>query len=442
MTLQRIFYVHWRARCASARHRAGATAAVGLAAAFLACSDAGPEPLALDTTPGTDQSYRIQVTNDGPTLDQRVRITEDTLSIVPVPGGMQGAAAASLAMPAGEDQITLVLLAEVDPPAVNETTIQATHITMYGGDKAYVSYNVQGPVYRGGIDVFNVGNEDRPKLISQALFEDTDISAVDYKAGYLYLATATGDGGFASPAVLEEIMLDRGRLTAFSRRVDVPSYAATGVWAAREQVLVTSGDGADGGLSILSRTTLELESMVSFRDARAVAVDGNVAVAMKGTPGGLYVVKRTTGQVLATWEPGGANIPESKSTIEIHGNLVLMAAGDEGTKVVSLQDGQVVAQLPAPIVQGIAPELTVTNAVTARGNLVFMANGAAGLYVARMTVSVDGNAADLELVGKVAFSDGPSTNFALARGNVLFVATGLGGLKIVRIEGLPDDDEE
>jgi hypothetical protein len=409
----------------------------------LACSDAheslGPEPV-----PGFEQSSRILVNNDLVRLDDRVRLVERELRLVPMSEATAGSSGAALRMPDPDDEVVLILRAEVDPPDLGGTTIQATHIALHGGF-AYVSYNVQGPVYRGGVDVFDVRNVRQPTLISQALLEDTDVSALDQFDGFLYLATATGETGFRSPAVLEEVMLDGGRLTAFSRRVDLPSYAATGVRVHGNQVLVTSGDGGDGGLSLLTRRTLDLEAIVNFRDARAVEVHGNLAIGMKGTPGSLYVIDRNSTQAVATWEPGGANIPESKSTIKIFRNFVLMAAGDEGTKLVSMQDGDVVAEVPAPIVDGVPPEYSVTNAVTARGNLVFMANGGAGLYVARIRTNEDDDEKDVELdlVGKVAFEDGPSVNFVAAKGNVLFVAAGEGGLKIAQIgRGAPVAAEE
>lgn len=414
------------------RGRIGARVAPVLLGAVLACSDTSYESLGPEPVPGFEQSSRILVNNDLVRLDHRVRLVERELRLVSMSEPTAGSSGAALRMPDPDDEIVLILRAEVDPPDLGGTTIQATHIALNRGF-AYVSYNVQGPVYRGGVDVFDVVNVRQPTLISQALFEDTDVSALDQFDGFLYLATATGETGFRSPAVLEEVMLDRGRLTAFSRRVDLPSYAATGVRVSGSQVLVTSGDGGDGGLSLLTRRTLDLEAIVNFRDARAVEVHGNLAIGMKGTPGGLYVVDRNSTQVLATWEPGGANIPESKSTIKIFRNFVLMAAGDEGTKLVSMRDGEVVAEVPAPIVDGVPPEFSVTNAVAARGNLVFMANGGAGLYVARIRTNEDETDGVLEVVGKVAFEDGPSVNFVAAKGNVLLVAAGEGGLKIVQI---------
>ncbi len=434
MTLTR----HSDVRFSRARTYAGLAAGLVVLAS---CSDGGLAPVPPREIPGVDQAHRIHVTNEERVLGRRVRYTTTPpLFIVQAKRNVLEEGLKELRMPPERAGLRLVLRAEVDPPELSGQTIQATHVVLDNG-YAYVTYNVQGPVYRGGVDVFDVRNTERPELISQALFDDADVSAVDHEDGMLYLATATGDPGFASPAVLEEIMLEDGRLTTFTRRVDLPSYAATGVRAVDDQVLVTSGDGEDGGLTILGRNTLDPEFVVNFRDARDVAVYGSLAIGMKGTPAELYVVDRRHGQLLRSFAPGGANIRESKSTIRIFRNFVLMAAGDEGTKIVSMEDGRVAASLPAPIVDGIPAYFTVTNAVTEHKGYVFMANGGAGLHVARITVSDDGDAT-LQMIGQVEFPDGPSVNFVAAKKNVLFLASGEGGLKILEIVSDKDDDDD
>ncbi len=411
-------------------------------ATAFACSDGALGPVGPETDPPL-ASPRIQVINDAADLAHRVRVVEGrSLPILAVPGTVSQMPGAPSRMPEAPPSLTLVLRAEVDPPDLGGLTIQATEVDLDRGI-AYVSYNVQGPVYRGGVDAFDVRHVATPLLLSQALFEDTDVSSLDQHGGYLYLATATGDPAFTSPAVLEAVALDGIRLTAISRRVDLPSYAATGVTVVGDQVLVTSGNTDEGGLSILDRGSLERETLIPFRDARDVVVQGNIAIAMKGTPAELYVVERTAGTVLRFYSPGGANIPESKSTIKIFRNFVFVAAGDEGTKLVRLSDGAVVATLPTPQVEGLPPEYAVTNAVSAHGNLLFMANGGAGLYVAQIVVNETGTDAALELVGRVDFGDDSSANYVAAKGNVLFVASGLGGLKIVEIaNGAPTIVEE
>jgi putative pyrroloquinoline-quinone-binding quinoprotein len=381
---------------------------------------------------GSEPAGRFTVTNSRAQLAGRVHYARGVkLRIEPGLGGVTPSEAVTLrhsplAVPSG---VSLRLLAEVDPPELQGTTLQATHIAMHRG-KVYVSYNAQGPLFMGGVDVFNVvPPRGVPELISSALYPDTDVNAVDSKDGKLYLATATDNPEFATQAALEEVDLDGDLLTSVSRRVGLPSYAGTGVAVDGGLVFATSGDGPDGGVAAFDALTLEQLWRSEFADARAVTVDGGTTVTMSGQPCTLRMFDAAAAGPTATGSccPGGANYPHAKSTVAIHQGLAFVAAGDEGTKVVRLADGVVTSVVPVPPVAGLAPELTVTNAVAVSGNLVYMANGGAGLWVARLRHD------QLEVVGKIEFGDGPSVNFVAARGNLLFVATGTGGLRIVQV---------
>ncbi len=409
---------------------------VGIAGVSLtvACADVGhfqePEDV--------QQPGRIVVQNDEAVLRGRVRLVSEPLTVVPV-----GPAAAAPRSPA-DGSFELVLVAQVAPPELDGTTLQASHSAIHG-NKAYVAYNVQGPERKGGVDVFDVSNLDNVTLESAALFDGTDVSALDlHGATQLYLATATDDAAFATPAVLEVVELQGGKLTAQSSRIDLPSFAGTGVRIQGSTAYVTSGTGGDpvGGLSIFDAATLTLASFDAFEDARAVDVKGDYVVAMRGTPGELRLYDSATGAFSTSYASGGANVPESKSTVFIARKCAFYAAGDEGLRVVDLASGATVVTLPVPDIDGVALEDEVTNGASASGNLVFIANGGAGLIVAEATHTLDAesNAGcgsesfGLTVLGQVQFPDGPSANYVGSKGNLLFVANGRGGLSVVRIQ--------
>ncbi len=384
------------------------------------------------------QEGRITVETDLAVLRGRVRSTSERLSIVPVvPGTVVPRSPA-------DGSFELVLVAEVDPPELGGTTLQASHSAIHG-NKAYVAYNVQGPERKGGVDVFDVSDPADVTLESAALFDDTDVSALDLKgATELYLATASDDGAFSTPAVLEVVDLQGGQVTTQSTRIDLPSYAGTGVRVQGSTLYVTSGTGGDpvGGLSIFDAATLELSSFDAFEDARAVDLKGDYVVAMRGTPGELRLYAAASGAYSTSYASGGANVPESKSTVFIAKQCAFYAAGDEGLRVVDLASGSTVVTLPIPDVDGVELADEVTNGASASGDLVFIANGGAGLFVAQATHDLDdesgvGCGSDnfgLQVLGQVQFPDGPSANYVESKGSLLFVANGRGGLSIVRID--------
>ncbi len=427
------------------------------------CSDGSftdPTGESQDSQPGvaTEQVAHLVVQNDATVLRQRVTYMGGLqLVLTPLPASVAPNTAASNQDDDDEDDFRMLLVAEVASPELNGTTLQATHVVVRG-KSALVSYNVQGAERAGGVDVLDVHNLDEVILTSEALFLNTDVGALDLHDRRLFLATSTGDEGFESPAVLEVIQMDKDTLTEETVRVDLPSFAGTGVVAHGNSVFVTSGTGGPGvgGLSAFSLNSLERNFFAEFPDARAVDIHGSEVVAMRGTPGEIRIFDRGSGELERVFPSGGANIAESKSTVQVARGLIFYAAGDEGLRVVDFKTGDVVAELPVPDIKGVDPANAVTNAVSIHGNLVFLANGGAGLFVARANKDLDdeddedetgdgGGNQDtfgIDLLGRVEFPDGESVNFVGGRGNLLFVATGRGGLKIIKIERDDDDDNE
>src|SRR5215217_2076058 len=81
--------------------------------------------------------------------------------------------------------LNLTLTAEISSPVVNGDTLQATSVHLAGGF-AYVSYNLQGERYRGGVDIIQIRSGSNAELRSQVLFDSTDVHSLYYD-GDLYL---------------------------------------------------------------------------------------------------------------------------------------------------------------------------------------------------------------------------------------------------------------
>lgn len=310
--------------------------------------------------------------------------------------------------------------------------MQATHVVLTG-DYAYVTYNVAGSTYLGGVQ-----NKNFPTLLSQAIFTNTDVSAVTYDNGKLYLAEATSDTNFLYPAVIEEIVLQSNTISLNTRRKGISSFVATDIKAYGGKLFASSGSGgpAVGELTVLDAATLNEITSYQFLDARAVNVYSNLITIMQATPARLRVYDGTTNAFVKSITVGGANIADSKSTANVVLSRAFVAAGDEGMKVVSLTTDAVVDSIPRAIVAGLDPSLTVTNAVSVNNDLVFLANGEAGVYVAQAAINLETTSAgntNLVLLGKMQFGAQQSANFVASSGDILFIAGGLGGLKIVEV---------
>ncbi|MDH4275470.1 MAG: hypothetical protein OEW08_10560, partial [Gammaproteobacteria bacterium] len=374
-------------------------------------------------------TQRISVDNDPEQLGSRVSyqqtvVSIDTSQVLSKTGPSSYAVASAPAQ-----DVTLALVAEVSPPTINGLTLQATEVRVLG-NRAYVTYNYQGDTFAGGIEVFDISRPSAPKLVSSALFDDTDVNGVAIQGDTLYLASATSNSAFSSPAILEVMNLQGGLLTSSSTVIGLPSYAGTDVDIAGNYIYVTSG-AANGVLSIFSRNDLNLWSRVSIDDARGVDADSEAIAVVAGTPGRIHTHDYTTGIALSQYNLTGATIPNSKSTVEIKQGKAFLGMGDGGAQIICLDTGVVMATINPPVIAAFPPERTVTNAVTAYKRAMFIANGEAGVYVALADQNFNANRCvvnNLTVVGKLQFAQEQSVNHIVYRADMLFVASGLGGV--------------
>ena len=333
------------------------------------------------------------------------------------------------------------LTAEVDPPVYEDNILQATHVNIKD-DYAFVTYNTRGPKWQGGIEIFDVSDIHNPVIVSSAILSNTDVSAVDYADGKIYVVGATGDfeeKGFASPAFMQVISLDA--TMAFDKVetiIDIPSFAGTDIKVVAGQIYATSG--STGDLSIFD-ASYTLNGSREISDARSVDANSDHLYVLQGQDGRVNVFNLSDAAYTETYHVGGANIPESKSEIAVSDEYIFAALNEGGLSILNL-DGSMKQSIPKPVTPaGALDENHVTNSVSLNGDLVLMGNGESGIHIGGLIAEEDDK---LWMLGAMEFGEAQSANFVESKDNVIFVATGLGGLKILAIsidEGVPDDVE-
>jgi hypothetical protein len=402
------------------------------------------------TSPNSELDARASIVNDEAALAARVIDYTDEYGVstveVPLDGGssVTGYAPQRLASspaPLAPAPLTLFLLAEGKPPSVGGILLQATSIAA-NGNKVAVSYNNAGLPQVGGIDVYNIANGSKSQLKSQALFADAKANAVTLNDSYLYLAGADNTD---TPAHFEVLRLNGSNLTLTgNNRVPLPSFAGTCAFASPRYVYTTSGDA--GALSVYNPDNA-LVPLKTFplHDARWVDVSGGTVAVVQGTPGRVSIFHEDTitsaSGPAATFPFPGANVPESKSTIQVVNGKAIVAAGDNGVQVISLATGKVLGWVPLPDnnVLGLPKSAVVTNAVTVDaspgGTLMFISNGEAGVYVAQSDTPFSQDWGEtprtITVVGKIRFGNLQSANHVSYGNGILIVAAGTGGIKIV-----------
>ena len=401
----------------------------------LSCVDA--------TGPGNQSNDRISIVNDAGTLAARVTYFNDSIPIdttgvgYPSPSAPAGVDALGRSSAASQVVFNLHLKAEVAPPTVSGQVLQATSVSIVG-NLALVSYNMIGNPYLGAIDVIDISNKNHPVLMSEAVFQNTDVSAVTTYGANVYVAEATGDTGFASPAVFELMQLQGSNLVlSGNQRKALSSFVATSVTASGSKAYATSGDG--GGLFVIDPAAFSVTSSVPLHDARWVAVGGGKVVVVQGTPGQISVYNESNMSFVGTFPFLGADIAESKSQAEVVGGKAFIAAGDSGVQVLSASTGLKVGSVPGPSPDslGLSPSVVVTNAVAIDQDLMFISNGEAGVYLAQGSQIFSSTGSEtlqtITMRGRLRFGNLQSVNHVALQSGILIIAAGLGGLKIVQV---------
>ncbi len=399
------------------------------------------QPLTLacpaEATPGDEQNSRVFITNDESALASRVTLYDQDVLVDPAAAVFDGTLVTAAAK---TPNYTLKLVAEVSSPVVSNQTIQATSVHKAGKEKHFVvSYNMAGATRLGALEYFDLKDPKKPKLKSQALFVDTDVSSVTDENFTTYAAEATSDPSFGAPAVLETIRNKKKKfILAGGTRIGLPSFAATSVAVTGKRLYVTSGNTGD--LVVFDRKKLSELFRVTLDDLRWVDVAQHRIVAVQGTPGRLAVYDDKTFQQIAVWPFTGADIPESKSTVDVVGGKAFIAAGSAGLQVISIETGAFLGSVAMPVVPGLDPSVTVANSVSVTKKAAFISFGEAGIYLAVMTEDPAKTGSEtpvsLSVLGKLQFGALQSANHVAFRGEHLIVAAGLGGLKVVEAKFL------
>ncbi len=408
------------------------------------------------TSVAPDQANaRVAITNTPFFLDARVINTSEAVAIdapPPVAPVMAGDSPPAL----NAAGVSLTLVREIDPPVVEGEVVQATSIWLKSASQAVVSYNMVGAPRLGAIDYITNINQKKPTLSSSVAFNDSDISAVSTDGSWVYAAEATNDPAFPFPSVLERFKVQGQNLVLQDNsRLALTSFAATSTMATNNAVYATSGSTGE----VFAFGTNDLSPLGQFPldDARWVDWDqtgGRIVVAQGAPPnmppdmqGKLSVFAE--GQfpggsmtLLNTFQFLGADVPESKTTVEIAGGKAFIAAGPQGVQIMCLDDGSIVGSVPRPdpAALGLDPAVVMTNAVTVDGDLMFISNGEAGVYVAQADADFNASPCNtplqITMLGHLQFDDLQSANHVAYKNDYLFVAAGLGGVKIVEVDNL------
>lgn len=334
-------------------------------------------------------------------------------------------------------------VAEVASPVFNGYELSATHVDIID-NKAYVSYNVQGNVYAGGIEVIDLENPAFPSLISQLFFNGNDANAVvaDVEGTNanrdVYLALSS----FKKGAVLRKLNTQNGLFTEdfsdlnLSKSISGISASANGVSCTNDFIYVTSGQSV-GGVFQVDKSSFTVLNTDEFQAAKYVVTNGkNIGSKQVSLSTGddaklhIYSIDQSLNKQVfdigAIYHQNVDNPYDGKAAmfIDQQSNNCFVSMGVNGMKAFNILTGDEVYKSPANM-------LTTgnTNGLSKDDLFIYLANGADGLYIAKLPAS----SGEIIPVQVWDMDETPaSANLVRSSDEWLFVAKGGGGLKILR----------
>lgn len=361
---------------------------------------------------------------------------------------------------------TLQLIGQIKPLEFEGHILQASGIyikrhSLKTNRRVYISYSTRGEKYLGAVQIlevkkkytrldnFYLDQKNRlrfdpklvPEVVQTVIFKNFDINTIHVRSNKLFLGGGTSDPLFKTPAVLEIINLNDGLISKNpeSKRVDLPSYTVTSVIAVKKKIYAATGDRYGGVVELPSAKSLknglshfeELPyRLYEIDDVRDLAFDKENIYAVKGTDAGLWILSRTDnkseGKLINL---SGATIPESKSTIELTRDSIILALGDGGTQIIDKKTFNIKAVIPQANHYKNNQSLSVTNAASGRFRELYVADGEAGARV----FSYDPKNKNFTLSSKITFGDGKSVNEIKYVNGFLIIANGMDGVKIARL---------
>lgn len=395
-----------------------ATLLIATASFVVSCNDSAENPI----------NSEILINTDSEQLSQRLTLDGSGVIGISAPSNPSG----RMLDDDDAEKVSLVLISQASSPIYEGNTLQATHVDI-DEDYAYVSYNTAGPTYLGAVEIIDISDVYKPKIVSQAIFKNSDISAVEYRDGMLFLAMAidVDNSEVNEPANMGVVNVANGQFTSDFKYISVPGFVATDITTTSDLTAIVSG--SNGVLTVFDRN-LNKRSEVAIEDLRSVAFGENRLAILSGTKGASILNANSLTE--STSISLGSDEPQAKRTIAIEDDHLYIAEGKNGAGIYRSDNGRQVAKLSIPInPENVEQGDIVTNAVSVEDDLLFMANGAAGISI----TDVD-EEDDVEQYG-VLDLDG-SSNFVRFEKKFIFVATGSGGLQILKLMDAEDDEDE
>ncbi len=326
-------------------------------------------------------------------------------------------------------------VANVSSPVVDGYTLSATHCNIVGS-RAYISYNKQGDIHRGSLEIIDINDPANPFIDMQVDFLLADINAITVEnSSIVWLAASHKNHG----ATVYKINVDTQQVD----RINLSNSLAGGISASANGIAITndflivSAGKTFGGTFFLDKNSLEVVSVDPYSNCKYVDVIGpeNNTTYISLVTGASAQIKTgiVNEQSLENEWPLGnithTNVNEAnrgKNTLHLdpfNDDRVYVAMAREGLKAFDIATG-----MQTNISSGTMLLEGNTNGVTLDEDYMYIANGADGIAIGDHVSS--GEEINPMFVWDKA-EQPASVNYVTAQNDWIFVCKGLGGFDIL-----------
>lgn len=163
----------------------------------------------------------------------------------------------ALTTPSGRN-VKISFIADVKAPVVNGFTVQATDM-FRDKNNVFITYNTQGEISRGGLQIADISNPKQPKLITEIKTPTWDFNAIRIKHPYAYVVGAHTQ----YLAYMWVFHIANPKQPKLVGELSLPSFAATSIELKRHIALVTTGDRA-GGIAMVDLKNPNKPTLLQF----------------------------------------------------------------------------------------------------------------------------------------------------------------------------------
>lgn len=319
--------------------------------------------------------------------------------------------------------IQFLSLASVKPlESEDGFEMQATNFA-FSKEFVVVSYNRAGNEVRGAIEVFDLSNPKKPKIVGSLQYKDAEFSDVKIKDQLAYAVGSDGVNG----AVLKVISLENPEAPTEKASVPLEGFYATSVSIQGDSLFITSGDNR--GLIELSTGSFERKNEWKLPSATFVFASENSVLLAGGDPYSFYQIANDELFEVTRFSEKASEAP---SRFAVSADYLVANPTNEGLLVYKFNEKASVAKLISQ-----TPVKGTGNGIDLYKNYVFMAQGDAGVRIYNLD-----QADEPKYVGLLDYSNRGSAN-QVKYGNVLnskenwnclLVADGAGGFEVLKFE--------